>query len=83
MAWSLLHPQYSVVIPEPVLLRRPLAFGLARDADELGEYVDEWVTLQRARGNVARAYDYWVLGKGAESREPRWSIARDVLGWLD
>jgi hypothetical protein len=45
--------------------------------------VDEWVTLQRARGNVARAYDYWVLGKGAESREPRWSIARDVLGWLD
>jgi Na+/H+-dicarboxylate symporter/ABC-type amino acid transport substrate-binding protein len=83
MAWSLLHPQYSVVIPEPVLLRRPLAFGLARDSDELGQYVDEWVTLQKARGNVARAYDYWVLGKGADEREPRWSIARDVLGWLD
>jgi len=83
MAWSLLHPEFSVVIPEPVLLRRPLAFGLARDSTSLADYVDEWITLQKARGNTAAAYDYWVLGKGAAAGRPRWSIARDVLGWLD
>jgi Na+/H+-dicarboxylate symporter len=83
MAWSLLHPEYAVVIPRPALIRRPLAFGLAAGAGRLADYVDAWVTLQQARGNFARAYDYWVLGKGAEVRAPRWSIARDVLGWVD
>ena len=83
MAWSLLHPDYTVVIPQSVLIRRPLAFGLASDADQLEEYVNEWVTLQQARGAFDRAYDYWVLGKGAEERAPRWSIARNVLGWID
>jgi ABC-type amino acid transport substrate-binding protein len=83
MAWSLLHPQFSVVIPKPTLLRRPLAFGLAPDAGRFGDFVDAWVTMQQARGNVSRGYDYWVLGKGTERREPRWSIARDVLGWIE
>jgi len=83
MAWSLLHPEFSVVIPHPVLIRRPLAFALAPDADHLGEFVDEWIRLQAARGNTTRAYDYWVLGKGTEKRAPRWSIARDVLGWIE
>jgi Na+/H+-dicarboxylate symporter/ABC-type amino acid transport substrate-binding protein len=83
MAWSLLHPDFCVVIPRPALIRRPLAFALAPDADHLGEFVDEWIRLQQARGNTTRAYDYWVLGKGTEHRAPRWSIARDVLGWID
>jgi ABC-type amino acid transport substrate-binding protein len=83
MAWSLLHPEFSVVIPRPTLIRRPLAFGLAPDADHLGAFVDEWIRLQEARGNTQRAYDYWVLGKGTEHRVPRWSIARDVLGWTE
>lgn len=83
MAWSLLHPEFSVVIPRPALIRRPLAFGLATDADHLGAFVDDWVRLQEARGDTQRAYDYWVLGKGTEHRAPRWSIARDVLGWID
>jgi len=30
---------------------------------------------------VQRAYDYWVLGRGAEEKGPRWSIMRDLLGW--
>jgi len=81
MAWSLLHPEYSVVIPRDALLRRSLAFALALEADHLGQYVDEWVRLQQARGNTARAYDYWVLGKGTEQRQQRWSIAKDVLFW--
>jgi len=34
-------------------------------------------------GEPDLAYDYWVLGKGTEHRAPRWSIARDVLGWTE
>jgi Na+/H+-dicarboxylate symporter len=81
MAWSLMHPQLGVVIPRPGLIRRPIGFGMAPAAGRLGDYVDEWVRLQEARGDLARAYDFWVLGKGTEERRPRWSVARDVLGW--
>jgi Na+/H+-dicarboxylate symporter len=82
MAWSLLHPEFSVVIPRDLIIQRPLAIAMAPDSAELSMFVDEWVVLQKARGNFQSAYDYWVLGKGAETRPPRWSIARDVLGWL-
>lgn len=80
MAWSLMHPEYSVVIPGPEPIRRPLAFGTDPDSTRLARYIDEWLTLQQARGNVQQAYDYWILGRGAEARIPRWSIGHDVLG---
>jgi ABC-type amino acid transport substrate-binding protein len=80
-AWSLLHPEYSVVIPRDAVIRRPLGFATALDAADFAEFVDEWIVLQQARGEIQQAYDYWILGKGAELKSPRWSIARDVLGW--
>ena len=82
MAWSLLHPDYSVVVPRDLVIRRPLAIAMAPDAGDLAAFVDAWVELQIARGNIMNAYDYWILGRGAEIRKPRWSIARDVLGWI-
>ena len=81
-AWSLLHPDYSGVVPRDLIIQRPLAIAMAPDADELSVFVNEWVVLQQARGNIRNAYDYWILGKGAEIRQPRWCIGRDVLGWF-
>jgi hypothetical protein len=34
-------------------------------------------------GTIDRGRDYWVLGRGAEATGPRWSIIRNVLGWVD
>jgi Na+/H+-dicarboxylate symporter len=80
-AATLLHPEYSVVVPQPDPVSLPTAFGMARDARDLAEWVNEWVVFARSEGAISRAYDYWILGKGAEPRRRRWSIARDVLGW--
>jgi hypothetical protein len=41
------------------------------------------VELKRSDDTVQRVYEYWILGRGAESRGPRWSVIRDVLGWVD
>ena len=82
-AWSLVHPEYSVVIPRGMLIRRPLAFATVTGAEDLGRFVDEWVVLQQARGGTQKAYDYWILGKGAEVKPRRWSVVHDVLGWLE
>jgi len=59
------------------------AFGLALDAVELTDAVNEWVVFATNDGIIDRAYDYWILGRGAEEKQPRWSILRNVLGWVD
>ena len=80
-AWTLLHPEYTVVVPQPDPVRLPTAFGVARGEDELLAVVDEWVLYATSHGAPQRAYDYWVLGRGAEHERRRWSILHDVLGW--
>ncbi len=82
-AWSLLYPQYSVVVPQPDPVRVPTAFGMARNPGELADVVNEWIVFAENAGLVQRSYDYWVLGQGARPTERRWSIVRDVLGWMD
>ena len=59
------------------------AFGLALDADDLARVVDHWVLFATNQGIIQHAYDYWILGQGAVTKQPRWSILRDVLGWRD
>ena len=82
-AWTLLHPEYTVVVPKPDILRVPSAFGLALDAGELARVVDQWVMFAKHEGTIQRAYDYWILGQGAIDKRPRWSILRNVLGWTE
>jgi Na+/H+-dicarboxylate symporter len=80
-AATLLHPEYSVVVPQPNPVTIPFAFGAAPGADDLVAAVNTWITYARSEGSIQGAYDYWVLGKGAEPPGRRWSVMRDVLGW--
>ena len=79
-AWTLLHPQYTVVVPQPGLVRIPLAYPLVRD-EAWRQFVDQWLELKRKDGTLDRLYDYWILGRDAAERPRRWSILDDVLGW--
>jgi hypothetical protein len=80
-AWTLLHPEYSVVVPRPTPLRWPVAIATRNADDDLAQVVNEWLVIQKSSGEIGRAYDYWMLGKGAEPARRRWTIMRDVLGW--
>lgn len=82
-AFTLLHPEYAVVIPKPTLWRVPMGFATAKGNLELSEYLDGWVATHKQKGTFQRAYDYWILGEGTKTAEPRWSIVRNVLHWVD
>ena len=64
-------------------MKIPSAFGLALDAGELADAINEWVVFATNEGMIQRSYAYWILGQGAEGKQPRWSILRNVLGWID
>ena len=79
--WTLLYPNYTVVVPQPNPVHIPSTFGMARDAGELVEMVNEWVVFADSAGLIQAPYKYWVRGEGLVEAKPRWSIMRNVLGW--
>jgi len=81
-AWTLVYPDYSVVIPQPVTARVPLAYQLPKGQTALRDYVNLWLELKVKDGSFDRYYERWILGKGAGDREPRWSVIRNVLHWV-
>jgi Na+/H+-dicarboxylate symporter/ABC-type amino acid transport substrate-binding protein len=81
-AWTLLYPAYTVAIPQPVVLRGPVAYPLPRGDRELVDFINVWVDLKKRAGTIEALYDYWVLGKNAVPRQPRWSVIRNVLHWV-
>jgi ABC-type amino acid transport substrate-binding protein len=83
VGWTLLHPQYSVVVPQPNPVRIPTAFAVAPGSEELTDVINEWVIYAENAGIIQTAYDYWIMAKGAQVDTPRWSIIRDVLGWVE
>jgi hypothetical protein len=45
--------------------------------------MNDWLKIEKATGDIEEIYDYWIQGNTAQTKPPRWSIARDVLGWID
>jgi Na+/H+-dicarboxylate symporter/ABC-type amino acid transport substrate-binding protein len=78
-AWTLLYPQFTVVVPQPGLVRIPLAYPLVDD-DQWRVFIDQWLELKRKDGTFDELYSYWILGRDAAVRRRRWSILDDVFG---
>jgi Na+/H+-dicarboxylate symporter/ABC-type amino acid transport substrate-binding protein len=80
-AWSLLYPAYTVAIPQPGVLKGPVAYPLPHGDREFIDFVNVWLELKKRDGTIGALYDYWILGKNAVPRQPRWSVVRNVLHW--
>jgi ABC-type amino acid transport substrate-binding protein len=80
-AWTLIFPRYTVVVPGPSNIRIPLAYPLAGGNQEFVNFVNTWIDLKKKDGTIEALYTYWILGRTAVQRTPRWSIARNVLHW--
>ena len=70
-AWSLIYPTYTVAIPEPDILRVPMAYAVRRGDRELVDFLDVWIELKRKDRRIADLYDYWISGRGAERSPAR------------
>ena len=82
-AFTLLYPDFAVVVPKPTLWRLPMGFAAAKGNFALAEYLDGWVATHQQKGTFQRAYDHWILGEGAKRKEPRWSVVRNLFGWVE
>ena len=67
------------MVRDGVLIVAAPAKPMTPDAQDTTTPIE--LVIQRANGQLKQARDYWVLGRGAEPRAPRWSVLHDVLGW--
>ena len=82
-AWTLLYPSFQAIIPRPLESSAPLAYATYGADERWLNFLNSWIRLQEKDGNIKVLYEHWVLGKTAVKKEPRWSVIRNVLGWVD
>jgi ABC-type amino acid transport substrate-binding protein len=82
-AWTLLYPEYQVVVPKPVLSLLPLGYPVDHGNTEMADFLNHWIDLKKKDRTIEKTYNYWILGQGVTIKEPRWSIIRNVLHWVE
>ena len=82
-AMTLLHPEFSVVVPRPGTFSVPLGYAVSPDNRRFADFLGGWIEIKKKEGDFQRYYDHWILGQSSEDKQPRWSVIRNVLGWVD
>ena len=82
-AYSYRYPHYTVALARGGTIRLPAAYAVPKGDVEMMEFVSNWIELKRKDGTIDTLYDYWMLGGASRPREPRWSVIRNVLGWVE
>lgn len=82
-AWTLIYPEFQVVVPVPDVVKIPLAYPVAGGDREFADFLSQWIRLKKDFGEFQRLYDHWILGRDAVPQKPRWSIIRNVLRWVE
>jgi len=82
---TLKYPFYDVAIVEPHDAYKMLyAYAVAKNSSE--SYLlalNYWIRMEKDYGMLDKKYDYWVQGNIPDTAEPRWSVAKNVLHWVN
>jgi len=79
-AYTLLHPEYSVVVPKPGIVKVPLGYVIAGRDHALANVIDTWIDLKRKDGTIDELFAHWILGRDATPHRRRWSVMDNVIG---
>ena len=55
-------------------------------AEQLAKKFDDHFTAIGKLGyfdTIDALYNHWILGKTATRRQPRWSVVRNILHWVE
>lgn len=78
--YTMMYPEFSVVVPEDMHVKVPIIFPVAADPD-FTRIVDRFIQIKRVDGTVKLLHEHWILGRDQSTQDKRWSVAEDVLGW--
>lgn len=81
--WTMLYPSYTTLYNREEIKSFPASYVIAMSNPTLVNFMNSWLELQKSSGYVDTLYNYWILGENAKPKQPRWSVIKDVLHWVD
>ena len=82
-AWTLVYPRFTAVIPRPGSVSIPIVMALPNADETFTRLIDTWIQTSIALNVMEQAYQHWILGRETVEHQPRWSVIRDVLHWVE
>ena len=61
--WNLLHPDYTVVVPQPRIAPVSLAFPINSHDAQFERYMRNWILMKQKSGTLDRLFNYWISGQ--------------------
>jgi len=80
--WCLGHPGFTTLSYHRQLGMQYFAYPVKSGSADMIQFVNQWMRLKELTGFTKMQTDYWIGGKPIPSKEPRWSIIRNVLHWV-
>jgi Na+/H+-dicarboxylate symporter/ABC-type amino acid transport substrate-binding protein len=65
-AWTLLHPEYTVVAPKPAQPPLSMAFAINSEDSAFELFMRNWIQMKKQNNDINRLFDYWIAGKKPE-----------------
>ena len=59
---SLLYPEYSVVVPKPLMPPILLAFPISRHDYDFESFMASWIATMKSSKQIDEMFDYWIEG---------------------
>ncbi len=81
--WCVGHPEYTTLVYNKQLGSRYFAYPVRTGSQDFVSFINHWMALKAQSGFRKTQTDYWIHGKRLASKEPRWSIIRNLLHWID
>ena len=62
-AWTLLHPEYTVVAPKPAQPPLSMAFAINSEDSAFELFMRNWIQMKKQNNDIDRLFEFWIAGK--------------------
>jgi proton glutamate symport protein len=59
-AWSLLHPEYTVIVPKPVLAPLSMSFPINHNDQAFELFMRNWIEMKQQSKVIDQLFNYWI-----------------------
>ena len=67
-AWTLLHPEYTVVTPQPARAPLSMAFAINHQDYAFELFMRNWIQMKKQSEDIDALFEYWIAGKSNVAR---------------
>jgi Na+/H+-dicarboxylate symporter len=64
-AWTLLNPDYTVVVPKPELAPLYMAFPINKSDHAFELFMRNWISMKQQSKTIDNLFKYWIEGKAS------------------